>query len=65
MANPPALKKGRLGTSLTIRSGDDLGITLRGAGHKEAQDFSEAVKTAVSVGWLPPSPGSSDLRFRA
>ena len=46
MANPPALKKGRLGTSLTIRSGDALGITLRGAGHKEAQDFSEAVKTA-------------------
>ena len=46
MANPPALKKGMLGTSLTIGSSDDFGVTLKGAGHKDAQHFSEAVLMA-------------------
>ncbi len=46
MASAPSLRKGILGTALTIHSADDHGVTLKGAGHQDALDFSEAVRTA-------------------
>lgn len=45
MMSAPSLRKGILGTALTIHSADDHGVTLKGAGHQDAQDFSEAVRT--------------------
>lgn len=46
VASPPSLRKGMLGTTLTISSGDDNGAMLKGAGYQEALDFSKAVKAA-------------------
>lgn len=46
VSSAPSLRKGMLGTTLTITSGDDHGVTLKGADYKEAHLFSEAVKEA-------------------
>lgn len=46
LASAPSLRKGMLGTALTINSGDRPAVTLKGAGHQDAYDFSEAVKAA-------------------
>ncbi|SOC21198.1 hypothetical protein SAMN05877809_11515 [Rhodobacter sp. JA431] len=46
MARAPSLRKGILGTALTIHSTDDPSVALKGAGHQDALDFSEAVRTA-------------------
>lgn len=46
MTSAPSLRKGMLGTALTIRSVGDHGVTLKGAGHRDALDFSEVVRTA-------------------
>lgn len=46
LTSAPSLRKGMLGTALTINSGDLPAVTLKGAGHQDAHDFSEAVKIA-------------------
>ncbi len=46
LASPPALRKGMLGTALTISSGEYENVTLKGAGHLNARAFSEEVKGA-------------------
>ncbi|MCV2867435.1 UvrD-helicase domain-containing protein [Defluviimonas sp. WL0002] len=46
LARAPSLRKGMLGAALTISSGDHPDVALRGANHRDAQDFSERVKEA-------------------
>jgi DNA helicase-4 len=46
IASAPFLRKGILGTALTIRSGDSRDVTLKGAGDHAAHDFSEQVSAA-------------------
>lgn len=42
----PAIRKGMLGTTLTITSGEHEEVTLKGAGHFDARVFSQEVKDA-------------------
>ena len=46
LVSTPFLRKGMLGTALSIRSDEYDDFTLWGAGHTEAREFSEAVKKA-------------------
>lgn len=46
LAIPPAIRKGMLGTALTITSGESEEVTLKGAGHVDARAFSQEVKEA-------------------
>ncbi|WP_406565968.1 UvrD-helicase domain-containing protein [Allitabrizicola rongguiensis] len=46
MVAAPSIRKGMLGTSLTIRSGETDVVTLKGAGNHEAHDFSAQVAAA-------------------
>ncbi|MFZ3584886.1 UvrD-helicase domain-containing protein [Loktanella sp. DJP18] len=46
LARAPSLRKGMLGTALTISSGEFDDVTLKGAGHQDAYDFSERIKKA-------------------
>jgi DNA helicase IV len=46
LMNAPSLRKGLLGTELTIRSGEFDDVTLKGAGHHAAHDFSAQVAAA-------------------
>ena len=46
LAGPPALRKGMLGTALTISSGEYDSVILKGADHQAAHDFSQQVATA-------------------
>jgi len=43
---PPSLRKGLLGTTLSITSGADESIILRGADHFAAREFSDGLKNA-------------------
>lgn len=46
MASAPSLRKGLLGSALTIRFGEIDDVVLKGAGHHAAHDFSEQVAAA-------------------
>ncbi|SFG40779.1 DNA helicase-4 [Palleronia marisminoris] len=46
LATAPCLRKGMLGTALTVRSGEFEDVTLKGASHQNARDFSERIKEA-------------------
>lgn len=46
MVSAPSFRKGMLGTALTIRSAEYGEITLKGAGHHAAHDFSAEVAAA-------------------
>lgn len=46
LARPPALRKGMLGTTLTIKSSEHDDVTLKGAAHLDARVFSEKLKEA-------------------
>ena len=46
LASAPSLRKGMLGTALTISSAEHDDVTLKGTGHQDAHDFSERVKDA-------------------
>jgi DNA helicase IV len=46
LATAPSLRKGMLGTVLTISSGEFDDVTLKGAGHQDAHEFSERIKEA-------------------
>jgi DNA helicase-4 len=46
LATAPSLRKGMFGTSLTISSGEFDDLTLKGASHQDAHEFSERVKEA-------------------
>ncbi len=46
LASAPSLRKGMLGTALTISSGEFEDVTLKGAGHQDAHKFSEQVEDA-------------------
>lgn len=43
---PPAIRKGALGSTLTVRTGAQADIILRGASYSEAVDFSNKVQRA-------------------
>ncbi|PBB29260.1 UvrD-helicase domain-containing protein [Mesorhizobium sp. WSM3882] len=44
LAVAPSVRKGMLGTALTITSGEFGDVTLKGAGHQDAQEFAEQIK---------------------
>jgi len=46
LASAPSLRKRMLGTTLTISSGGFESVTLKGAGHRDAYEFSERIKEA-------------------
>lgn len=46
LATPPSIRKGMLGTALTITSGEHEEVSLKGAGHADARTFSQEVKEA-------------------
>lgn len=46
LASAPSLRKGMLGTALTISSAEHDDVTLKGTGHQDAHDFSERIKDA-------------------
>lgn len=46
LASAPSLRKGMLGTALTISSGEFDDVTLKGAGYQDAHEFSERIKEA-------------------
>lgn len=46
LASAPSLRKGILGTALTLSSGEFDDVTLKGAGHQDAHEFSERIKEA-------------------
>jgi DNA helicase IV len=46
LTHAPALRKGVLGTALTINSQEHNDVTLKGAGHVAAREFAEEVKEA-------------------
>jgi DNA helicase IV len=46
LESAPSLRKGMLGTALTIRAGKNDTITLKGAGHHAATEFAEGVSQA-------------------
>ena len=46
LTQPPALRKGMLGTALTINSQEHNDVTLKGAGNVAAREFAEEVKEA-------------------
>ncbi len=46
LSTAPSLRRGMLGTVLTISSGEFDDVTLKGAGHQDAHEFSERVKEA-------------------
>jgi DNA helicase-4 len=46
LTHAPALRKGMLGTALTINSQEHNDVTLKAAGHVAALAFAEAVKEA-------------------
>lgn len=46
LASPPALRKGMLGSALTITSEDHNDVSLKGAGHLDARAFSEKLREA-------------------
>ena len=48
LVTPPALRRGMLGTALTIRASDYGDVTLKAAGHLDAKEFSDEVKEAWS-----------------
>jgi DNA helicase-4 len=46
LASAPSLRKEMLGTALTLSSGEFDGVTLKGASHQDAHEFSERIKEA-------------------
>jgi DNA helicase-4 len=46
LTSPPEIRKGMLGTALTIKSGEHGDVTLKGARYLDTQAFSEAVRGA-------------------
>jgi DNA helicase IV len=46
MAGAPSLRKGMLGSALIIRSGELGNVVLKGAGHREAHEFSAQLTVA-------------------
>lgn len=46
LTNAPSVRKGMLGTALTIRSCEFDNVTLKGAGKQDAHAFSERIKEA-------------------
>ncbi len=48
LVTPPTLRRGMLGTALTIRASDYGDVTLKAAGHLDAKEFSDKVKEAWS-----------------
>lgn len=46
LASAPSLRRGMLGTKLTISSGEFDDVTLKGASYQDAHEFSEQVKEA-------------------
>jgi DNA helicase-4 len=46
LASAPSLKKGMLGTAVTISSSELDDVTLKGAAHQDAYDFSERIVEA-------------------
>ncbi|WP_372841032.1 UvrD-helicase domain-containing protein [Phaeovulum sp.] len=46
LASPPAIRKGMLGTALTVTTGEHDGVTLKGASHIDARAFSAELKEA-------------------
>lgn len=46
MASAPSLRKGVLGTALTIRSGELEDVVLKAAGHQDAHEFSAQITAA-------------------
>jgi DNA helicase-4 len=46
LTHAPALRKGMLGTALTINSQEHDDVTLKAAGHVAATEFAEEVKEA-------------------
>jgi DNA helicase IV len=46
LASAPSLRTGMLGTALTINSGEFDDVTLKGAAHQDAHEFSERIKEA-------------------
>lgn len=48
IASAPSLRKGMLGTALTVCSGKAKYLTLKGANHQDAYRFSERIKEAWS-----------------
>lgn len=46
LASAPCLRTGMLGTALTINSGEFDDVTLKGAAHQDAHQFSERIKEA-------------------
>ncbi|WP_093359601.1 UvrD-helicase domain-containing protein [Tropicimonas isoalkanivorans] len=48
IASAPSLRKGMLGTALTVRSDRAEYLTLKGANHQAAHQFSERIKEAWS-----------------
>ncbi|MBL3572039.1 hypothetical protein [Rhodovulum visakhapatnamense] len=46
LTNAPALRKGMLGTALTINSQERAGVTLKAASHVAATGFADEVKEA-------------------
>ncbi len=48
MSTAPSLHKGMLGTALTISMGENGDVTLKGAGHQDANEFSRQLTSAWS-----------------
>lgn len=46
LASAPSLRKGMFGTALTLSSGEFHDVTLKGAGHQDAHEFSERITEA-------------------
>lgn len=52
----PALRKGALGTTLSMQSSGQSNLILRGAGHADARAFADSVKAA----WISFNTGAFD-----
>ena len=52
----PALRKGALGTTLSLQSSGQSDVILRGAGHADARAFADSVKAA----WISFNTGAFD-----
>jgi DNA helicase-4 len=52
----PALRKGALGTTLSLQSTGQSNVILRGAGHADARAFADSVKAA----WVSFNTGAFD-----
>ncbi len=64
LGEAPALRKGALGTTLSLQSTGQSNVILRGAGHADARAFADSVKAAwvsfnTGAKLNPMPPGTS------